>query len=114
MIHYALLAWIVVLIIVIGEHFVRPTLADEVADSGTTSFTGALIVLAVVFLSMIRDRRISNIERMVKAIYDHLDLDDDRRQSDDKNRHVKSHGRDGTSDGDADARVDGGAAHARG
>lgn len=75
--YFIALGSIIVSIHFIGLHVIWPILDPKVADFGASTFTGTLIVLAVVFWSTMRDRRIANIERMVKALYDRSGLDDD-------------------------------------
>lgn len=72
--HFVLLVAAVTIIVVIGELAIRPMLSDDQADVGTSAITGALIVMVVGLWGIMRERRIDNIERMVKALYDHHGL----------------------------------------
>ncbi len=74
--HFILLGSAIVGIHFIGLLVIWPTLDPEIADFGAASIMGALIVLVVAIWSTMRDRRIANIERMVKALYDRSGLDD--------------------------------------
>lgn len=75
--HYVGLT-IAVVVIVVGVDSIKE--AGWLNEFGATTMTSTLIVLAVVFSGLIRDRsdanteRIANIERMVKALYDYFGL----------------------------------------
>ena len=73
--HFILLGSAIVGIHFIGLLIIWPMLDPEIADFGAASIMGALIVLVVAIWSTMRDRRIANIERMVKALYDRAGLD---------------------------------------
>ena len=79
MIHYAVVAAVVVSIVIVVTVVVKPWLGDE-KDLESSAIMGALIALAIVFSGVIKDRRnpntrrIANIERMVKALYDYYGL----------------------------------------
>lgn len=73
---YAILAGVFVFIAVVVEVFVWHSLGEESRDRGSSIMVGLLIALAVVFMGMMRNRRTANIERMVRALYDHFGLDD--------------------------------------
>lgn len=60
-----------------GLLFIQSVLGIEVADIGAAPYIGALIALTVALGNALRERRIANIERMVKALYDRSGLDDD-------------------------------------
>ena len=59
-----------------GLLFAQFVLGIEAADIGAAPYIGALIALTVALWGALRDRRIANIERMVKALYDRSGLDD--------------------------------------
>ena len=80
MLHYGILAAVLVSIVVVVTVVVKPGLGDEEGDLEASAIMGALIALAIVFSGLIKDRRnpntrrIANTERMVKALYDHFGL----------------------------------------
>lgn len=75
---FTLLAVALTATAIIGYFVIWPALDDEVADAGATTITSVLIGLELALWGLMRGRNTTDVGRMVKALYDHFELGDDR------------------------------------
>lgn len=71
---FTMAAAVLVIITIVSVVVVGELLGSGVEVLGAPAIMGVLTALAVLFVGMFKDRRTANMERMIKAMYDHFKL----------------------------------------